>query len=565
MIASEMNLYPNRERGTQRFYAVQGEAQARALTVNLYDSNGTLLTLTNCRVFLYVVKPDRTIAITEGELTAAAANQVRFTLPYQACTCAGLCDAIVQVIGKDFELRFDSLELMVTPTKSDEVFESTADLSVFTRLIRNSDNIDQTLTELRTTKDLMVSVLKNYADDLQPDVSGKLPIPTDDEEDYYHESVVAADLNGNILMLDTRSSSAANTYFTCDEGATWEKQSPEAQEYQETDSDSYYLCVGGKQFLCVGNKRLVWVKINNGIMTIEKTVNVPYTSNVRPAVNSGKYVGGKYFLFIAPIEGYGAQTKVSNPVYFASEGADAAYLTFPISNLVALDVAFADSTWYILARTAWKQDTESTYYLFKSDDLANWTTVHSWTKDTTYKCFTVRDGYAMVYPKAYSYNDSFAYRICLADGTTEINYLRDSGTLYANYAVSSDLFDVVLCDNELAYTKDGKSYRFFQTDFPENFDFTVDIAIPRRRLIVADGAYYAIYRLDMIGENLSEKLNAAKANLEALTEATQKLNDEVVAAAKRVDELITVDGRVMEEGDPLESGTIHITILKQEK
>lgn len=558
MIASEMNLYPNRERGTQRFYAVQGEAQARALTVNLYDSNGTLLTLTNCRVFLYVVKPDRTIAITEGELTAAAANQVRFTLPYQACTCAGLCDAIVQVIGKDFELRFDSLELMVTPTKSDEVFESTADLSVFTRLIRNSDNIDQTLTELRTTKDLMVSVLKNYADDLQPDVSGKLPIPTDDEEDYYHESVVAADLNGNILMLDTRSSSAANTYFTCDEGATWEKQSPEAQEYQETDSDSYYLCVGGKQFLCVGNKRLVWVKINNGIMTIEKTVNVPYTSNVHPAVNSGKYVGGKYFLFFTHISG-GGDTPMQ-PMYFTSEGATGAYLALPVSNLVALDIAFADSTWYILARTAWKQDTESTYYLFKSDDLANWTTVHSWTKDTTYKCFTVRDGYAMVYPWESSYKNSAVYRICLSDGTAEEVYLRDSGSLGATAAVSSDLFDVVLMDSELAYTKDGKSYRFFQTDFPENFDFTVDIAIPRRRLIVADGAYYAIYRLDMIGENLSEKLNTAKANLEALTEATQKLNDETVAAAQRVDELITVGDTEMVAGDALEHGHVYFWV-----
>lgn len=566
MITSTIHLYPNQERGTERLYAVQGEAMGRTVAVSLFDSGGQQLTLTGCRVFLYVIKPDRTLAITEGTLTAAAANEVSFSLPYQACTCAGLCDVFVQVIGKDFELRFDSLELMVTPAQGDAVFESCTDLSSFSQVIRNSDRIAQTLTELTTTRDLMVSVLKNYADDLQPDVTGTLPLPKeDDEEDevYAHESVVAADLNGNIFMLDTRSYGAVNTYFTCDEGTTWERQSPEAQEYQDTNTDQYYLCIGGKQFLCVGKKRLVWVKIVNGSMTIEKTVPVPYSSTISPAVKNGKYVGGKYFLFFNHISGSGDTPM--RPMYFATEGSSGAYLTLPISTLVSLDIAYADNTWYLLARTVWKEDTTETYYLFRSDDLANWTTVYSWSDGITYRCFTVRDGYAMVYPNSTSQKSSYAYRICLADGTAEQLYLRDSGGLTATAAVSSDLFDVVLCDSELCYTKDGKSYRFFQTDFPENFDFTVDIAIPRRRLIVADGAYYAIYRLDMIGENLSEKLNTAKAELEALTAATQKLNEETIAAAKRVDELITIDGRVMAEGDPLESGTIHITILSQEK
>lgn len=542
MITSGMNIYPDRERGTYKFYAVQGEAMGRELVLNLFDQNGQEVNLTKSRIFLYVSKQDRNVAVVEGKTGDGLQNTVHCKLTYQTCTCPGVCNMLLQVITEDGELRYDNMELTVSPTETDAIFESTTDIGPLAKIIKNGDQIAREMENITTIRELMVSVLKNYADSISADIIGTLPV----EDEQFYTSTVAADINGSILMLDTNSWGASETYFSCDEGRTWEKKGLQGAEVE--GQDLFHVCVGGNYFLCVGRDKMIWVKIANGVMTIESTKDITFKTGVTPAVSHGQYVNGRYFLFR---QNNIATSEAFSPVYFTGPGSAPAYIALPASNMVAGSIAFSDGYWYMTAYETWHDDNKPhKAWLLRSETLANWAAIAQWEGNhNEYKFFTIREGVATVYGD--SQNGMKVKRIDLATNAVTEKWIRNGQGFNPETAVASELFDVVLSGNEICYTKDGKDYKFFDTSFKDNWDFSVDIAIPLRRLIVADGAYYAIYRLDMLGENLSEKLNEAKAQYEDLVELAKR-------KANEIDSLIKISSVKMEEGDELEAGHIYI-------
>lgn len=543
MIANEYNIYPDRDRGTYKFYAVQGESMAREVILNLFDEGGCEVNLTGCKAFLYVVKQDKTVAVIAGKTGEGLQNTVIFPLTYQACTCPGICEVLLQVITETGELRYDNIELTVSPAETDMIFESKSDLGPIAQIIKNGDQIVRTLEDVTITKNLMVSVLKNYSDGFSPDVSGTLPVGTE-EDVQFHQSAVAADINGNILMLDTGNWGATETYFTCDEGETWTKKAVQGDD--EENLDMFYLCVGGKAFMCVGREKVVWLKVVNGELTTEAVQNAAFTARIDPKIRRGQYVNGKYFLFQNDLV---EPSKAYPPIYYNAPGAAPAYMALPQSNMVAESISYSDGFWYILAGETYHNDNNPhKAWLLRSETLANWAVVAQWESEYKgYEFFTIRGGVATAYA-----GSSSQMQIKLIDLTTNAvteKCIKEGISFYPEAAVSCDLFDVVLSGEKVCYTKDGKEYTFFKTDFQQNEDFTTDIAIPRRRLVIADGAYYAIYRLDMLGENLAEKLNVAKSSYEKLIEQTEAVNQKAMAAAEAVDGLITVSRIPLVDGE----------------
>lgn len=542
MIKNECNIYPDRDRGTYKFYAVQGESMAREITLNLFDESGCSVDLTGCKAFLYVIKQDQTVAVIAGETSEGMQNTVNFQLTYQACTCAGICDVLLQVITNSGELRYNNMELTVSPSEADAVFESKSDLGPIAKIIKNGEQITRTLEDVATTKNLMVSVLKNYSDSFSPDVSGTLPVGTD-EDMQYHQSTVAADINGNILMLDTGSWGAMETYLTCDEGETWRKS---AVQSEEDDLDMFYACVGGKAFLCVGKEKIVWLKEANGELMTEAVQSAAFTAPVDPPVKRGQYVNGKYFLIqqdgLEPAKSY-------PPIYYNAPGAAPAYMALPQSTMAAKSIAYSDGYWYMLAGEIYHNDNQPhKAWLLRSEALANWAAIAQWEGEyNEYELFTIRGGIATIYDGSNS--QMRVKQIDLTTNAVTDKIIKEGTSFYPEAVASCDLFDVAVSGENVCYTKDGEDYRFFTTDFPPNEDVTLDIAIPRRRLIIADGAHYAIYRLDMLGENLADKLNAAKSTYEKLVEQTEAVNQKAVAAAEAVDGLITVSRIPLVDGE----------------
>lgn len=553
MIANEYNIYPDRDRGTYKFYAVQGESMAREVILNLFDEGGCEVNLTGCKAFLYIMKQDKTVAVIAGKTSEGMQNTVIFPLTYQACTCAGICDVLLQVITDSGELRYDNMELTVSPSEADAAFESKSDLGPIAKIIKNGEQITRTLEEVVTTKNLMVSVLKNYSDSFSPDVSGALPVGTD-EDVQCHQSAVAADINGNILLLDTGNWGATETYLTCDEGETWRKS---AVQSEEDDLDMFYACVGGKVFMCVGRDKIVWLKEANGELTTETVQSAAFTAPIDPPIKRGQYVNGKYFLIqqdgIEPAKSY-------PPIYYNTPGAAPAYMALPQSSMTAKSIAYSDGYWYMLAGEIYHDDNQPhKAWLLRSETLANWTAIAQWAGEyNEYDMFTIRNGIATIYDGSNS--QMRVKQIDLTTNTVTDKIIKEGISFYPEAVASCDLFDVAVSGENVCYTKDGERYSFFTTDFPPNEDVTLDIAIPRRRLIIADGAHYAIYRLDMLGENLAEKLNAAKANFEKLVADTEALNQQTVQAANKVDSLIVVSPVKKEIGDALAPGHIYVWV-----
>ena len=79
-------LYDGKRTPPLRLYAVQGEAGARTITLDLVTEGGSPVGASST-AFAYVAKNDGTLAVMDCQ---AAPGTITFTLSLQACACPGV-------------------------------------------------------------------------------------------------------------------------------------------------------------------------------------------------------------------------------------------------------------------------------------------------------------------------------------------------------------------------------------------------------------------------------------------------------------------------------------------
>lgn len=550
MLTHELKIYPNREHGTAQFYAVQGESGARELRLDLCDAQGKTVDVTGAKALLYVIKPDRNVAVIE---CTPASNgkpyQVSCLLTLQAAACPGMCSMFLQVLTDTGELRYDNMTLQVFPSAADSVLSRT-DFGPLAQLIQSAGMIDRLLKQTQDTADMLAEIIRSYTRELSPETDGVIDTGGEDAGNF--ESYPAIDTAGNVLFLDCRTWGSLNTKFSTDFCKTWTDAPLQNAETEEPHLLPR-LCVGGEKFLCFGDDYLMWARIpGEGRLLTTALVANPVKTNVSPAARRGRYLNGKYWIFREQ-SGYDASAPAYPPVYFTGNGAEYVAVSLPDSQMAAADIAYYPKTGAYYMAGGYPPGTPNygKTWILLSVDLTTWYTLQTWdSEEISIDALSIHNGVLSAYPRYDTGDTLTVHRHKIDSGTFETVKIPFGGTkFYTSCAAGCEVCSAALSGSGdyLAYTKDGGTDTIVPVPWPESLTgLSAWIAGFERRLVLTYGPYYKVYRMDLVGEDLA-------ANLEKMAQEYQNMTQQIENYAGRKIVLTTTDPGA---GSPASAGEI---------
>lgn len=598
MITQEKDIYSNREHGAYVFYAVQGEANERQLLLNLFDENGQEVNVSSATALMYVIKPDRNVAVIECE--TGDANTVTCLLTYQAGTYAGQCNMILQLLVDGGELRYDSMVLSVAASVDNYISQS--DLGPIATVLNNASRIEAlygtsqqtealleaayteyegkdetiqlTLENSKAILAVMESILAEYSGELSAEYGGKLYEGSDENI----LSGIAYDSAGNLLYVNEYITGAPGSMLSVDNGKTWK-----SVEIMNTALTTFTVgtVVGGPRFLFLsrdGDKGR-WGVVNGDSLTVGSTFDTGFSISISPAIRYGRYVNGKYLYFSADS---GARRSVYC-VTWNDDISSAAFSTFlpPAEAGRPDDVIYdAQNGVYYIVTTLDKTSIgacEARLYLAEDLETASsWELLETWEETDEHKNYSdpshslsLRNGCVNIYCNYSSPVNVYSYRIDTGELSSQA--ISGSNSMYGGPVVSSPVVDVFPSARyggtdydvwRLVSTKDGENFSVFGVSSQwTTRQSQMAAAASNRYIAMCWGAYYAVYRVDMIGENISNEWAEIKPQALAATEAAntaaEYANTQGAAAERIVEKWKdTSVGALAEELDSHENSAV---------
>ncbi len=528
MITQELTVSPTGIGAPTKFYAVQGESGARELQLDLLDAQGIPANIgAYSRAFLFVIKPDHHVSVLECEIgSSGKPNQVSCVLTLQACACAGQCSLLLIVLTQEGELRYDNMVLDVEPSHVEGI-ASLTELGPLGKMLNSAQTI-QTLLESAqfsaesaqfsagSAASALREVLDKYVDAFRK-IAG--------ESFRYTENpgfMPALDKDGHALLVASNPWNGEGSLFSTDEGAAWH-----STQYNEGGSTAIgcNVVVGGKKFLVAWKNTLVWGEIHGNNVLWEDQVTGPasWAAKSSHGVTSGKYLNGKYFLCYACRGDWGNPPVGRNLFCFDESGASTE-VRLPNDRMAATCLAYdsANNRYLVAGRYAYALQSDSRdhqSWILASSDLQNWTTVYEDTDghDYEFKEIHVLNGrvIAILNEGITGYMRIVAGEAnSILTSTMKMEYVPLSDkTQCFHYSCSAACLAGLAVDGspEMLYTRDGTTFETLPRPFAEQEGAIYEYAAAQgRHILFSYGDEYALFRVDLYGENLKEELQKAE-------------------------------------------------------
>lgn len=226
MMNDVYNVYPDNARATVYIKATQGETKSRTVTFYLYTSNSQPFIPDSPQVFLWVKKND---GYAVCQTCSCDGNVVTCTLNYQATTCSGENEVILQILqGTQGEVRFSNIILDVAKADIDNVL-SQSDFSAVSNLLKNSEAIQNQFNsaEYITEKAWRFAqqTFNEYALDVVPYLKAENITTTNYFNSPNFHGAVGIDSFGNIVSYMNSCNPEYDTgyeYTSTDRGVTFD-------------------------------------------------------------------------------------------------------------------------------------------------------------------------------------------------------------------------------------------------------------------------------------------------------------------------------------------------------
>lgn len=511
----------SRARAQTVLHAVQGEANAQTFCFSLLDSRGAAVELTDdMTAAFYVDKEDGNPVQIAGTVNVED-QTIDVPLTLQATAAAGNHTCLLQVYSDDADIWRGDLTLSVTPNPASAI-PSRPEFQRLTAILQDAERAKEASDYCLAKSEAYNEMLDEYTEGISPVATGTIKMSP--YADTYGTSCVAYDSKGNLMLLDCYNYGAGNTKISINDGQTWEDAPLSAKLLGGDEvSANYQLCIGGDRFLCLGQKYLLWVDIESNSLYSGERYRYDYViahslqSNVTPAFSGGRYIKGKYWVFRnAPSSG------ALPPVYFTGDRAEYVTVPLPNSNMVAHDITYdrVAGTYYMVGGYDPYGESGTVGWLLKSDNASTWEIVQQWMDDQ---------------PHSYklSLQGNILNIFCKIGGGILMHRLNtdtgDFDKVMLPMTVGGDVSEVLTTPfgtvavgyNAFSFAADGTTFESTPYNFGES-DYSTTAAAYGRKLILANGPQYQIYRVDLVGATMLRKLEQANQLLAELQAAAGK-------------------------------------------
>lgn len=522
------------------FTAVQGETHARELRMDLLDTHGGPVDLTGSQAFLYVIKPDTNVALIECQTaTNGKQNQAACVLTLQAATCPGTCGLLLQILTESGDIRYDNMRLQVEESDIDGI-ASMSDFGPLAKMLKSTGKINDLLSQTEiTVKDIsgtaahMEKILALYGDAFRRHSGGTLS----GNVDY----LPAADTQGNMILIP-KSWNGAGGLVSYNGGENW---GPTTMYASDEESLMPSVVVGGEKILVGCGKKLVWGKVSGGALTWQQPVSGPAHTGDSTSQSWGRYLNGKYFVCYNDRASLTA-APIGRNLYVFSANGSCSEVQLPDNRMSATCVAYDpdNQRYFVAGGYALSADTsgQDSYnhktWIIASTNLKSWSTVYEATDDEVFVDIVVYSGRVLAVPR--NSKESGTMRLfgrsvsqIMSRPPSAASFDYSGGEFWATDTASGLFGFVVLAKGTIMYTADGDDFTEIPLALGGESDLTVKAAAAGRYLLLCSGSQYAVYRLDLKGENLTESLQEAVTEYNTLK---NKVDTEVSTAAATIEE-----------------------------
>ncbi len=498
-------LYDGKNSPPLRLYAVQGEAGARTFTLKIVGKDGRSPVGSSSQVFAYVAKNDRTLVVIECQ---PSSGTVTFTLPLQACTCPGENRMYLQILDGDTEIRWDNLLLYVEPCELENAVESTTDLGVLGDLMGKADSIDDLMELVMSAAKELERVLEKYSDELRPFTFGV--------GDDGCQFITGIDPSGVMFVLDKYHQNGEGSLFSTDFGASWQRftygsasQSMTAQAF-----------IAGKRLLVMDKDFFCWGSVIGNKVVFEEPVPHSLYGNTNPVFEKrGIYAAGKY-LFLLTVNEF-VEHPVGQNLYYLEEGETSpVQVKFPEERMRATAVGYDPISGKFIAAGRYAYTLEDDEYNHNawaavSHDLSSWEMVYQDSGDQASYFVSVAAYQGKFYLAPFGSFDHSMWLITIdAQTHAQDQVLIPTEDTFYTAEISAVTMGISLLNSQglLAFSEDGQTFRFFQTKV---LGGTLShLSGWERYLLLGSGNKLAVYRMDLVGENLTENLKKIQGSYE---------------------------------------------------
>lgn len=557
MLTQKVNLTPTHDTRPTRFYAVQGEANARELQMHLYTSSGTPVSVDGCKMYFYLTKPDRNVAVIECTQIAGQSNGVSCVLTYQAVTSPGICSGVLQLLSNNSDLRYDNIEVLVMPADISGL-DSTTEFSAITKLLLDLENYNNLAGETQELIRSIEEILSQYTDKFREYSSGQC----DTSCDEYKAGIMS---DGTMLLMDSYYYAWQCSVFSIDHGKTWESCAFEP-------TDSTFVCeelIAGNKALALGTKYLSWGQLSNDKITWSAPASYSFAG--LPSATSFtsfigvKYLNGKYFAMPNAKE-YSSPYIGQNLYYFEEDSSVPSRVTLPDNRMIATAVDYDSASGlyivggrYVRANPGDEYDHKT--WVTVSTDMVGWSVVYDdYSTALQFKDIATIGGKAVLVPENSINTGSISVFTINVEDILEGNWVRKDipiDTELASILGTASLYDelyIAYGGNKLIFTKDGEVFSECPVEHLGNSESSYgNICGAGRYILYVAGNQYATFHISLVGEDLIYNLNALQERYTALEANVTDMISQLQAAAGHKIITATKDPGT---GSKLDSGNI---------
>ena len=494
-------------------YAVQGEAGARTFKLNVKSKRGPSPVGASSKAYIFVEKNDKTLVVISCE---AEAGSVTFTLPLQACTCPGINKVYLQILEGTSETRWDNLRLYVEPCNLEDAVESTTDLGDLGSLLDKVDSIDEIMDFVVSTAKELERILEKYSDELRP-----LTFGVGDNDCQF---ITGMDPDGNMFLADGYHQNGNGSMFSVDYGASWQRFTYGSDSKNMTAQ----AFIAGKKLLVMDKNYLCWGSVNGNTVDFEEPISHNLYDNVNPVFKGrGIYAGGKY-LFLLNVKEYEEHPVGQNMYYLAEGGASPVQVKFPNERMEATAVSFDPISGKFIAAGRYAMALEDDEYNHKawaavSTNLSSWEMVYEDSDDKAVYFLSAEVYKGKFYLAPFGSFENSLWLITVDTQTNAQNSVivhKENAFRPAEISAVSMGIGALNSEGLLAFSEDGQTFQYFQTQ-------VVGGTLSRlsgweRYFLLGSGNKLAVYRMDLVGENLIENLEKIQ---ESYEQALQSVED----------------------------------------
>lgn len=374
-MTEEIKLYLDESRAAPVVHAIQGEANARTLSIKLYDSGG-VIQLGSGKTFLYVLKNDRhTVQVP----ATVAGTIITVTLPYQAATCPGKNQCFIQAVTANSDKRFGSFILDVTPCDFDGEIDSTDEFCELQDLLdfgrANISLLNGKMKEL----DALLPLFTGKGVQVEKEIS--LPA-------FGTTQAVSGDGNGNIVAIPASGDKFARVdasgnaaTITLDDTFTWQDIAGGNGEFVVTTNPT-------------GGSATVFQSQDGGASFYQAATSFTYTGT--PGYACAKYFNGWFAIFFSyafnGVKGGALSSSAKERFYmYTPDGGTSTICSFP-AGVKPFDMAFGNGKYVMVG-----QDSGGAVRIYTTQSLSDWTAVYTLTDSPQFPRIEFGEKFSLLY------------------------------------------------------------------------------------------------------------------------------------------------------------------------